>query len=60
MKLSVGVHIRTCITMNPLEKHYLNQAGRVPSPPWNQPYLFSQLNLQRGHGIGKILGSIFR
>ena len=43
--------------MNPLKKYYINQAGGVGGvePVYSVPTF-----IQRGHGIGDVLGSIFR
>jgi len=43
--------------MNPLTKYYINQAGvgEGVGPVYSFPHF-----IQRGHGIGDVLGSIFR
>ena len=47
--------------MHPLETYYLNQAGRdLPSAPGIGPIYSAPLYFQRGHGIGKFLGNLFR
>ena len=45
--------------MHPLERYYLNQAGRVlPSTPGIGPVFTAPLYLQRGHGIDNFLGTV--
>ena len=47
--------------MHPLETYYLNEAGYGLSPtPGIGPIYSVPLYLQRGHGIGNILGILFR
>jgi len=47
--------------MHPLETYYLNQAGRGLSPtPGIDPIYSAALRLQRVHGIGNFLGTLFR
>ena len=47
--------------MHPLENIYLNQAGRGLSPaPGIGPIYSAPLYLQRGHGIGNFLSTLFR
>ena len=47
--------------MHPLETYYLKQAGRSLSPTSGIGPIYSvPLYLQRGHGIGNFLGSLFR
>ena len=47
--------------MHPLETYYLNQAGRgLPSAPGIGPIYSAPIYLQRGHGIGNFLGTLFR
>jgi len=47
--------------MHPLETYYLNQARRgLPSAPAMGPIYSAPIYLQRGHGIGNFLGTLFR
>jgi len=47
--------------MHPLESYYLNQAGRgLPSAPGIGPIYSAPIYLQRGHRIGKFLGTLCR
>jgi hypothetical protein len=47
--------------MNPLEQYYLNQAGRgINSSSGIGPIYQVPTFVQRGHGIGDILGSLWR
>ena len=47
--------------MHPLESYYLNQAGRgFPSAPGIGPIYFAPIYLQRGHGMGNFLGTLYR
>jgi len=47
--------------MQPLETYYLNQAGRgLPSAPGIGPIYSAAIYLQRGHGIGNFLGTLYR
>jgi len=47
--------------MHPLETYYLNQSGRgLPSGPGIGPIYSAAIYLQRGHGIGNILGTLYR
>ena len=47
--------------MHPLETYYLNHAGRdLPSAPENGPIYSAPIYLQRGHGIGNLLGTLYR
>ena len=47
--------------MHPLETYYLNQAGRgLPSAPRIGPIYSAPIYLQRGHGIGNFLGTLYR
>ena len=51
MKHGVGTHNSTFTTMHPLEKYYLNQAGRgLHSAPGIGPIYSSPIYLQRGMG----------
>jgi len=61
IKHGVGYHNRKFITMHPLETYYLNQNGRVlPSAPGIGPIYSAPICLQRGHGIGNFLGTLYR
>jgi hypothetical protein len=48
--------------MNPLIQYYLKQAGRGSrrDPNGIRPVYARPLNLQRGHGIGRFFGGLFR
>jgi len=47
--------------MHPLETYYLNQAGLgLPSAPGIGPIYSAPNYLQRGHGIGNFLGTLYR
>jgi len=47
--------------MHPLETYYLNQAGRgLPSATGIGPIYSAPIYLQRGHGIGNFLGTLYR
>ena len=47
--------------MHPLETYFLNQAGRgLLSVPVIGPIYTAPIYLQRGHGIGNFLGTLFR
>jgi len=61
IKRGVGFHIGTFITMHPLQTYYLNQACRdLYSTPVIVPIYSAPLYLQREHGIGDFLGTLFR
>jgi len=47
--------------MQPLETYYVNHAGRGLSPTTGiEPIYLAPLYLQRGHGTGNFLGTLFR
>jgi len=46
--------------MHPLETYYHNQAGRgLPPAPGIGPIYSATIYLQRGHGIGNFLGTLY-
>jgi len=61
IKHGVGIHYRTFITTHPLEKYYLNQAGRgLPSAKGIGPIYAASIYLQRGNGIGSFFVPLYR
>jgi len=60
IKHGVVIPNSTFITMHPLEAYYPNQTGRgLPSAPGIGSIYSATLYIQRGHGVGNFLGTLF-
>ena len=60
LKVGVAILNRTFTAMHPFEVYYLNQTGCGLTTPGIGPVYCVPLYLQRRHGIGNFIGSLFR